>query len=221
MNRADCPNELDEERIRALLPKLSARDAMLIELGFETGLRLSEMLSLTIGSVWKGGAPVSVLRATRSCLKGGSGVRARSVASRAIPVNERAREAIVRYLGERPTAAPAEPLFLSREGGEALCRRQGTRIIRDIFLAAGLDPARAWGGHSLRKRFVRRVYDLTGDINTTRAAAGHRWIQTTQIYLGMAEEEAAAAILRLGRVETVQVTRTRTQTPDLGRCQAR
>jgi hypothetical protein len=53
----------------------------------------------------------------------------------------------------------------------------------------------------MRRRFCRRIYEATRDINVTRAAVGHRWIQTTQLYLGLADEAAAAAILAVGRVD--------------------
>ncbi len=163
----------------------------------ETGLRLSELLSLKVSSVWQNGAPVSVLRVPRWQLKGGRGPRARSIPGRVIPLNSKAQAALAEYLVSRQ-ADPEEALFPSREGGAALTRRQGTRIVRKVLVAAGLDPARVWGGHSLRRRFCQRIYDQTKDINLTRAAVGHRWIQTTQLYLGLADESAAEAILALG-----------------------
>lgn len=41
---------------------------------------------------------------------------------------------------------------------------------------------------------MRRVLDTTKDIDVARAAVGHRWIQTAQLYLGLRDEEAQAAI---------------------------
>ena len=152
MNRCDCPNELDEGKLQAELLRCAPRDRLLVVMGLETGLRLSELLSLRTGGVWKNGAPVSVLRVSRRQLKGGRGPRARSVYSRAIPLNERAREALSACLSGEPEN-PEAPLFPSRKGGKTLGRRQGTRIVRKIFLNAGLDPNRVWGAHSLRRRF--------------------------------------------------------------------
>jgi integrase len=197
MNRCDGLSELDEERLRAFLPQVPARDQLLIILGMETGLRLSELLSLEVRNVWQNGAPMSVLRVPRRQLKGGRGPRARSVPGRAIPLNTRARVALADYLASR-RADPPDALFPSREGGAALTRRQGTRIVRRVLVGAGLDSARVWGGHSLRRRFCQRVYEATRDIDLTHAAVGHRWIQTTQLYLGLADESAAEAILALG-----------------------
>ena len=201
MNRADCPNDLDEERIERALPDCPPRDRALVVVAMETGLRLSELLRLQIGSVWQGGTCVPILRVSRRDLKGGRGVRARSVRSRAIPLNDRARVALADYLGPREKAAPvgnAEPLFPSRKGNKPLGRSQGWRIIRGVLRGAGLDPHRVWAGHSLRRRFARRIF-LATDLETTRLAIGHRWINTTQLYLGMGEDDAAAAIVELGR----------------------
>jgi len=144
--------------------------------------------------------PTQMLRVARRRLKGGRGIHARSVTSRAIPLNARAREAIVAYLGG-PEIRPAEsPLFPSRngKGAKAITRQAARNCIHRHLLGAGLSEDRVWGGHSLRKRFARKIYRATKDIHVTRAALGHRYLVTTQIYLGEAEEEAQFAIMRLG-----------------------
>lgn len=208
MLRADTPTDLDWERLCLHLPQCQPRDRALVELGVQTGLRLSELLRLKVQDVWKNGAPLPILRVSRRNLKGGRGVRARSVSSRTIPINARAREALGAHLG-RGEQLPAAPLFPSRNaaGTVPLCRRQAIRIIRKIFLDAGLDPHRVWSGHSLRKRFVRGIFDQTGNINIARQAVGHRWITTTQLYLGLEEEEAYVAIQRLGEAPALASVR--------------
>lgn len=200
MKRCDCPDELDEERLRSVLMTCDPRNRLLIELGFETGLRVSELLGLRMGDVWRSGAPVRVLAVTRKRLKGGRGERARAVRSRTVPLNARALAVLHEHFGDSSSLEKDTPLFPSRQGaGGAITRRQATRVIRKIFLLAGCDPSRVWAGHSLRRRFVRRVYDATKDINVTRAAVGHRHIATTELYLGLVEDEAYAAILAIGR----------------------
>ncbi len=207
MLRADTPTDLDWERVSQHLPSRHPRDRAIVELGVQTGLRLSELLGLRIQDVWKGGAPLPILRVSRRNLKGGRGIRARSVSSRTIPINTRAREALIAHLGQ-DARSPANPLFQSRNaaGTIPLCRRQAIRIIKKIFVDAGLDPQRVWAGHSLRKRFVRGIFEQTGSINIARQAVGHRWVTTTQLYLSMEEDEAQAAIQRLGEPRSVPVT---------------
>lgn len=202
MLRADSPTDLDWERLVLHLPSCTPRDRALIELGAQTGLRLGELLRLRIEDVWRNGAALPVLRVSRRNLKGGRGQRARSVSSRTIPLNARARAALADFIGEADAQAvtPYNPLFPSRNaaGHIPLGRQQAARIIKKIFLGAGLDPHRVWSGHSLRKRFVRRVLDTTGDIDLARAAVGHRWVQTTQLYVQARDDEAQAAIMAIG-----------------------
>jgi len=208
MNRCDCPTDLDEERLRPVLATCEPRDRLLCVLGFQTGLRISELLGLRVGDVRQNGAPVRILRVTMNQLKGGKGERARSVYGRTIPLNAAARAALLDHFGTRPSPDKDAVLFPSREGeNRAITRRQATRIIRKIFLAAGCDPSRVWAGHSLRRRFVRRIYAATKDIHVVRQAVGHAQISTTILYLGEVEEEAHTAILAIGEPDAVAIMR--------------
>ena len=184
--------------LRVALARIHPRDRLLVVLGLETGLRTSELLSLSVVDVWDGRAPSTVLRVIRRNLKGGRGERARTIRSRIIPLNTRAQEAIADYFAGFERHA-SEPLFVTQKSGVGpMTRRHASRAIRAVFLAAGLSAHKAWAGHSLRRRFVRRIYDSHG-INAARAAVGHRWISTTQLYLGLDEEIAHEAILLLGK----------------------
>jgi site-specific recombinase XerD len=197
MRRCDCPTELDEVRLDLHLSHCPPRDMLLVRLGLETGLRISELLSLKICDVWQRDHAVSLLRVARARLKGGRGVRARSVSSRAIPLNAAAQEAIQRAFENGSDVDLSGPLFPGRKGTGAITRRHASRVIGEVFRAAGLDPHRTWAGHSLRRRFARRVFEVSGSLEITRAALGHRWVTTTQTYVGLGEDEAANAILRL------------------------
>lgn len=200
MNRCDCPSELDEVRLEPVLAAARPRDRLLVVMGLETGLRISELAGLRVGEVWQAGAPVRILRLSRARLKGGAGRQARAVTGRQIPLNARTGVVLREVLGVG-IHLPEAALFPSRQGaGRPITRRQALRVIKQIFLAAGCDPSRVWGGHSLRRRFVRRVFDRTRDINVARAAVGHRWIATTQAYLDLAGEAAEAAILAIGEI---------------------
>jgi site-specific recombinase XerD len=204
MNRCDCPTEWEEELLRTRLLAESPRDRLLLVLGLETGLRTSELLGLKVGQVWAGSRPATILRVSRRDLKGGRGVGARSVSGRALPLNARARETLIDFFAHTSGRDPGDWLFTGRKGGNRpITRRQAARLIRGVCLRAGLDPHKVWAGHSLRRRFVRRLYDTHG-INVARQAVGHRWIATTQIYLGLEEEAAQAAILELAAAPAPQ-----------------
>ena len=184
----------------AELPSHPLRSQLLIVIGFETGLRTSEICDLRIGDLWRNGACVSTLRFSKGRLKGGRRIGSR-VRSREIPVNDRAREFISCYMQEREKEGPVDPrlpLFPSRQGRRGIGREQAWRIIRGIFLKAGLDPAKTWSGHSLRRRHIRRIFDLS-DLETAQICAGHASPLCTAGYLFLGLERAAEYVLQIGR----------------------
>ena len=64
-----------------------------------------------------------------------------------------------------------------------MSRRTAHDVLKNAFEAAGLNGHLAT--HSLRKSFVQRLYDRTGDIFAVQEMLGHRNVATTQKYLGV------------------------------------
>lgn len=184
------------------------RDRMLLVAGTNVGFRITEILTWSVAQVRAADGEISrEVTVARALLKGGSGVRKRSVRSRRVVLNERARGAIRDYfasLGAR-IPAPDEPLFLSRTGSSRpISRMQAWRILRAGCRACGLDPTRV-STHSLRKTFVRNVYDASHfDLVRTQRIVGHssplitaRCLETPQsdlddLVLGLAGAAPAA-----------------------------
>lgn len=188
---------IDEQgRMLAAMDRL--RDRLLFLTGLYTGFRISEMLSLRVGDVWRGGAPVTVLTVARRNLKGGAGENARRVRSRSVAVGDELRAAISTYIGERfPTSDPAaeEFVFKSREGGNrAITLGQAWRILKRAGEDAGaVDRV---GTHSMRKTFAWSIYKNSGhDLVLTKAAIGHSSITTTGKYLEASEPAVVSAVL--------------------------
>ena len=194
--------EIDEPRVSASLAEFPLRDQALITLGLNTGFRITEILSLTIGQVWEIGHVKSQVKVTRAKLKGGHGSRRRAITSRSVPLNVTVAAVLEQYLFARFGSGdpdPNLPLFPSRHAGRALSRWQANRIVHAVFEKAGLGSAESYGTHSLRKTFARRVYSATKyDINLTRAIMGHANIGTTQKYLHVDEAEMVAAVEAIG-----------------------
>lgn len=194
--------EKDEPRVSASLAEFPLRDQALIELGLNTGFRITELLSLTIGQIWEAGRVKAQVKVTRAKLKGGHGCRRKAIASRSVPLNATVAAMLEQYLFARFGSGepdPTLPLFPSRQAGRALSRWQANRIVHAVFEKAGLGSAESYGTHSLRKTFCRRVYAATKyDINLTRAVMGHTNISTTQKYLHIDDAEMTAVVNAIG-----------------------
>lgn len=188
-----------------LLATKRYRDRMLLIVGANVGYRITELLTLTIGQVLSATGEIArEVAVTRALLKGGAGVHKRSVRSRRVVLNELARGAIREYMGSLDHVPLREEfLFLSREGGNRPVHRvQVHRILLGLCRECGIDRTRV-STHSLRKTFVRAVYDASRhDLVRTQRIVGHssllitaRYLESTQsdldeVVLGMAFSQA-------------------------------
>lgn len=187
-------------QIVSVLPQFTLRDQALVQCGLHTGFRASELGAMTVGHVWANGAIRESISLERRSLKGGRGAHRRSVRSRTLPLTATAQASLTRYLGsrfERRPVVPSEHLFRSRKGF-GLSRWQINKIIHRVAIAARCDHDDRIGAHSLRKTFAQGIYRSSGcDINLTRAVMGHTSVVTTQKYLCVTDDAAAAAVLAL------------------------
>ena len=128
-----------------LLSRHRFRDRMMVVVGSNVGFRIKELLSWTVGQVLTSEGQVArEVTVTRALLKGGSGVRKRSVRSRRVVLNERARSAIKYYLATLGSVPAADQfLFRSREGGNSpISRVQAHRILVGLCRDCGVDTTR-------------------------------------------------------------------------------
>lgn len=186
----------------AALSTFSARDRALILLGLHTGFRSRELGSMTIAHVLNDDGTIRTsLALERRHLKHGRGMYRQKIRTRTVPLSPQARTALENYLAERRAAGMAEPtapLFRSRKGF-GLSPWQINRIVHQLAEAAGCDPSRFYGSHSLRKSFAHAVHRACGrDLAVTRVALGHHSVPVTQRYISVVREEVDAAILAIG-----------------------
>ena len=168
------------------------RDRNLFVLGIKTGMRISELLSLTVKDVWQYDQPVDMLSLRKQVVKG-------KKEARAIPLNKDAKKAI-RELKEWLSTqvvelTPDTPLFISQKsqkGNEPISRMQAHRILNEAFRKAGLTGKLA--SHSMRKSFGTRIYTATKDIMVTKELLGHANVNTTQKYIGVGMDALRAAV---------------------------
>jgi integrase len=167
----------------------SKRDNALLTLGFSTGYRISELLSLHIKDVATiTGEIFHSVYVTKT--KNGEG--------RSVPLNTDSRKSLKQLVAQLLETGHDinAPLFGGRknQGKVAIKRQQAWRIIKKLF-----EVAKVIGGklatHSLRKTFAYRMKEaLKGDLQKIQAALGHKSITSTIAYLGFDQGEVNQAI---------------------------
>ncbi|MDF1565317.1 MAG: tyrosine-type recombinase/integrase [Deltaproteobacteria bacterium] len=181
---------LQQDEVGKVIAALQTdRDRTLFVLGCTTGLRISELLSVRVRHIYPGEWS-GVVEVKRRHMKGaGEG--------RVLPLHP-----MVRKHGERHVKrtykrfGPDAFLFGSkrrRTGDSALAVRSAQLILSEAYQVAGVTGA--VGTHSMRKFFASQVHERLGrDINRTKEALGHRWIQTTVAYLSFDRAEIDSAV---------------------------
>ena len=144
------------------------RDRAMLETLYGLGLRVSELISLRISSIWTEQGFVSVI---------GKGDK-----QRLVPLGGMARDAIRDYLEVRGPAADRESsdiLFLNRFG-RALTRIAVFKMIKAYAVKAGI--SKEISPHTLRHSFATHLIENGADLLAVQEMLGHESILTTEIY---------------------------------------
>ncbi|HEY0719726.1 MAG TPA: site-specific tyrosine recombinase XerD [Gammaproteobacteria bacterium] len=180
------PKSLTEEEVEALLdaPDISTalglRDRAMLELLYATGLRVSELVGLTVGQI--------------SLLQGVVQVMGKGRKERLVPLGELAVEWLERFMREsRPllvsSGAPSDALFPSRRG-EVMTRQAFWQHIKRYALVAGIN--KPLSPHTLRHAFATHLLNHGADLRVVQLLLGHSSLSTTQIYTHVARERLKA-----------------------------
>lgn len=172
------PKYLTEQEVDALLETASARPGRTgataraaLEILYATGLRVSELLGLPRNAL-TGDAQFLLVRG-----KGGR--------ERMVPLSDAAKEtaAAMRAL----QAAESRWLFPGRDPRRPLTRQAFFALVKQVALAAGIDPARV-SPHVLRHSFASHLLARGADLRSLQLLLGHADIATTQIYTHVLSE---------------------------------
>lgn len=180
------PRFLTELEYKALLRACShhPRDAAVIELFLQTGIRLGELINLTTDDVKLpkriSRAPdnVGILNITR---KGGDTVT--------IPLNYKACRALKTWLKVRPDVA-TDALFVTKFK-ESMGRRAVHRLVKKYLKEAGIKGASV---HSLRHTFGTHHVAKGTDLKTLQETMGHADLSTTSLYVQLAKKAQRKAL---------------------------
>lgn len=174
-NPRGLPDVLTVEQIEALLqaPRgeepQNIRDRALLELGYATGLRASELVGLTLEEV---DLEEDLVR----CV----GKRSRE---RIVPFGSKAKQALVRYLdaarGHFLVDRAQRAIFLTRLG-RPFTRMGYWKLLRRHAKSAGID--REISPHTLRHSCATHLLEGGCDLRVVQEFLGHRSIETTRIY---------------------------------------
>jgi integrase/recombinase XerD len=175
------PNILSVSEVEALIKSpdiatpLGLRNRALFELIYATGLRVSELVSLSLNSLNLEAGYILVL---------GKGSK-----ERVIPVGEEALKWIKLYTGESRhkllAGKNSKYLFTNRSG--ARMSRQGFwKLIKKYCLQLGI--TKKISPHSLRHSFASHLLEGGADLRSVQTMLGHEDISTTQIYTHVARE---------------------------------
>lgn len=174
------PRFLSAQEYRALLRACAheTRDAAIIELILQTGIRLSEVARLSIYDVE---LPPRINRDPANT--GSLFIQGKGRKQRTLPLNYKACRALKAWLAVRPNI-PYPALFVTKFR-EPMGPRAIQRAVEKYLKEAGIAHASV---HSLRHTFATHHVARGTDLRTVQEALGHADLKTTSIYVSTAKE---------------------------------
>lgn len=175
------PKTLSEANVDSLLSApeietaIGSRNRAMLETLYATGLRVSELVALTMLEV---NLDVGVIRVIG---KGGK--------ERLVPLGETAIDCIQSYLDDaRPELLKqkvCDTLFVTTRGS-GMTRQAFWHIIKKYAIEAGINEGLS--PHTLRHAFATHLINHGADLRSVQMLLGHSDLSTTQIYTHVAKE---------------------------------
>jgi integrase/recombinase XerC len=161
---------------------IPCRDRAILELLYASGIRVSELVGLTVGNLDRAGQMLRVLGKGRK--------------ERVVPYGAKAEQALEAYwplrskLLARPRTKPApEAVFLNHRGGR-LTSKSIRQIVKSYARLANVN----WNlhPHSLRHAFATHLLADGADLRAIQELLGHVSLSTTQRYTQASIEQLMA-----------------------------
>jgi len=164
------PRALSWPQVKSLLEpslyqkeKQGLRDRAILELLYNTGLRLSEISSLRKGDIDFKAGEIKVL---------GKGNK-----ERIVPIGENAAKILTGYLDSKNSK---DDFIFSNKYGEKLGRRGIARVVKKY--GAKVIEEKKFSPHVLRHSFATHLLDEGANLLAVKEMLGHEKLSTTQIY---------------------------------------
>ena len=167
--------EIDKLLDIALVTVFDYRDKAMLELMYGTGLRVSELVSLTVYDVDFYNA---FLR-----------IKGKGSKERIVPINSASLEYLKLYLDRRCLLLKkktSDELFLNARG-EGISRQGFFKNLKKILAKKGM-PVNI-SPHSLRHSFATHLIENGADLRSVQTMLGHSDITTTKIYTHISNEK--------------------------------
>lgn len=158
VGQAECKAQFKAERLYCLLELLVA-----------TGLRVSELVGLTVRAVTADDAFLAI--------------RGKGGRERLVPISNQARKVLHTYLKTLALQTKGESkwLFPSHGASGRLTRQHFALELKALATACGLDLSKV-SPHVLRHAFASYLLECGADLRAVQQMLGHADISTTQIY---------------------------------------
>ena len=176
------PKDLSEEQVNDLLEApdvkdpLGLRDRAMLELLYATGLRVTELVSLTMENL--------------SLRQGVVRVTGKGDKERLVPMGENAVDWIQTFLDQGRPALLGEKssdvVFPSKRSRQ-MTRQTFWHRIKHYAVIAGIDSDKL-SPHVLRHAFATHLLNYGADLRVVQMLLGHSDLSTTQIYTHVATE---------------------------------
>jgi len=170
--------EVDPIRVKEDIKKfkkkaVNKRNKILIEIGLNSGLRISDILKIKVKNVTNN-EYINLLEEKTN-------------KNRKISLNPKVKSKIEEYI-EQENLKSEDYLFQSRKGeNKPISRVQAYRILNQVADRAGLDIK--VGTHTLRKTFGYHHYRKYKDVAQLQAIFNHSSPDITLDYIGVTQEE--------------------------------
>ena len=177
-NIPDALSETDVERLLSapdVESPMGVRDRAMLELMYATGLRVSEIVSLTMEQVSQEQGLVRTM---------GKGSK-----ERLIPFGDEAGYWLMEYLenarGTWSSPGVSAAFFVSNRG-RGMTRQTFWHMVKKYASMAGIRPSLS--PHGLRHSFATHLLNHGADLRVVQSLLGHSDLSTTQIYTHVAQQ---------------------------------